>query len=167
MAEPCARGVTKLRPEPPTTAKLPHTAHIREAELPGDLDAVVRLWLAYLTWGNDGLEKRYGFRLPVREAVEHDLRSVAKFQRPDGRLLLAFEGDLIASEVDQTVGRMPPNGTTDNELTRRSVHRNALRQRALFGIMRVIVVKLIMGRSGSGVLPWRRWCRGARRFGSR
>ena len=124
-------------------------AHIREAELPGDLDAVVRLWLAYLTWGNDGLEKRYGFRLPVREAVEHDLRSVAKFQRPDGRLLLAFEGDLIASEVDQTVGRMPPNGTTDNELTRRSVHRNALRQRALF----CKVGRWSLCRSGANVVP--------------
>ena len=31
-------------------------AQIREAELPADLDAVQRLWLAYLTWGNDGLE---------------------------------------------------------------------------------------------------------------
>ena len=69
-------------------------AHIREAELPGDLDAVERLWLAYLTWGNDGLEERYGFRLPVQAAVEHDLRPVAKFQRPDGRLLLAFEDDV-------------------------------------------------------------------------
>jgi GNAT superfamily N-acetyltransferase len=68
-------------------------AHIREADLPGDLDAVERLWLTHLTWVNDGLEERYGFRLPVREAVEHDLRSVAKFQRPDGRLLLAFKGD--------------------------------------------------------------------------
>jgi hypothetical protein len=28
-------------------------AQIREAELPADLDAVQRLWLAYLTWGND------------------------------------------------------------------------------------------------------------------
>jgi len=37
------------------------------------------LWLEYLTWGNDGLESRYGFRLPVREAVEHDLASTARF----------------------------------------------------------------------------------------
>jgi ribosomal protein S18 acetylase RimI-like enzyme len=64
---------------------------IREANLSLDRDAVVRLWLDYLTWGNDGLESRYGFRLPVQQAVEHDLGSIAKFQPPDGRLLLAFE----------------------------------------------------------------------------
>jgi GNAT superfamily N-acetyltransferase len=74
-------------------SKLPRMAQIREAELPADLDAVQRLWLAYLTWGNDGLEDRYGFRLPIRGFVERDLRSVAKFQRPDGRLLLAIAGD--------------------------------------------------------------------------
>src|SRR6476469_6427498 len=44
-------------------SKLPRMAQIREAELPADLDAVQRLWLAYLTWGNDGLEDRYGSRL--------------------------------------------------------------------------------------------------------
>ncbi|MDP9295068.1 MAG: GNAT family N-acetyltransferase [Actinomycetota bacterium] len=67
---------------------------IREADLPRSVDAVGRLWLEYLTWGNDGLESRYGFRLPVQEAVEHDLATIAKFQPPDGRLLLAFEGDM-------------------------------------------------------------------------
>lgn len=66
---------------------------IRQAEFPGDLAAVERLWIAYLSWGNDELEGRYGFRLPVEEAVEHDLRTIAKFQPPDGRLLLAFDDD--------------------------------------------------------------------------
>ena len=47
-------------------------AQIREAELPAYLDAVQRLWLAYLTWGNDGLEDRYGFRLPIGGFVERD-----------------------------------------------------------------------------------------------
>jgi len=69
-------------------------AEIRDAVLPRDLDAVGRLWLEYLTWGNDQLESRYGFRLPVQEAVEHDLATVAKFRPPDGRLLLAFGGDV-------------------------------------------------------------------------
>jgi hypothetical protein len=69
-------------------------AEIREADLPGDREAVARLWLDYLMWGNDGLESRYGFRLPVQEAIEHDLGSIAKFQPPDGRLLLAFEDDV-------------------------------------------------------------------------
>lgn len=68
-------------------------AEIREASLPRDLDATERLWLEYLTWGNNGLESRYGFRLPVREAVDRDLASISKFQPPDGRLLLAFEDD--------------------------------------------------------------------------
>ena len=53
-------------------------AQIREAELPADLDAVQRLWLAYLTWGNDGLEDRYGFRLPIGGFVERDLRTHAR-----------------------------------------------------------------------------------------
>jgi hypothetical protein len=35
--------------------------------------------------------------------------------------------------------------------------------RTHFGIMPVILVKLIMACSGSGVLLWRRWCQGARR----
>jgi GNAT superfamily N-acetyltransferase len=80
-------------------------AEIREADLPGDGEAVARLWLAYLMWGNDGLESRYGFRLPVQEAVEHDLGSIAKFQPPDGRLLLAFEDDVaVGTAALQRIG---------------------------------------------------------------
>lgn len=67
---------------------------VREADLPRDLDAVEQLWLAYLNWGNDELEARYGFRLPVREAVERDVASIGKFQPPEGRLVLAFVGAL-------------------------------------------------------------------------
>lgn len=66
---------------------------VRDAKLPIDRESVERLWLAYLTWGNDELEARYSFRLPVQEAVERDLTTVAKFQPPTGRLLLAFSGD--------------------------------------------------------------------------
>jgi GNAT superfamily N-acetyltransferase len=65
---------------------------VRQADLASDSNDVARLWLAYLSWGNDGLEDRYGFRLPVEGAVEHDLATVAKFEPPDGRLLLAFDG---------------------------------------------------------------------------
>jgi GNAT superfamily N-acetyltransferase len=80
-------------------------AEIREADLARDLEAVGRLWLDYLTWGNDGLEARYGFRLPVHEAVEHDLASIAKFQPPDGRLLLAFEEDVaVGTACMQRIG---------------------------------------------------------------
>jgi GNAT superfamily N-acetyltransferase len=59
-----------------------------------DLHHVERLWLEYLTWGNDALHETYGFRLPVREAVDHDLATLDKFQPPDGRLLLAFHDDV-------------------------------------------------------------------------
>lgn len=66
---------------------------VRDARLPGDRDDVARLWLAYLSWGNDELERRYEFRLPVEEAVEHDLAEIERFLPPDGRLLLAVDGD--------------------------------------------------------------------------
>ncbi len=69
-------------------------ADVRDAVLPRDLEAVRGLWLDYLTWGNDELEARHGFRLPVQEAVEHDVAAIAKFQPPEGRLLLAFEDDV-------------------------------------------------------------------------
>jgi GNAT superfamily N-acetyltransferase len=62
---------------------------IRDASWPGDRAAIERLWLAYLTWGNDEMEARHGFRLPVREAVDQGLATIEKFQPPDGRLLLA------------------------------------------------------------------------------
>jgi GNAT superfamily N-acetyltransferase len=68
------------------------TALIRDADIPRELDVVRRLWLALLTWGNDEIEARHGFRLPVAETVEQDIEHVGMFQRPDGRLLLAFDG---------------------------------------------------------------------------
>jgi GNAT superfamily N-acetyltransferase len=80
-------------------------AEIREADLPGDREAVARLRLDYLMRGNDGLESRYGFRLPVQEAVAHDLGSIAKFHPPDGRLLLAFEDDVaVGTAALQRIG---------------------------------------------------------------
>jgi hypothetical protein len=80
-------------------------AEIRAGDLPRDVQAVGRLWLDYLGWGNDGLEERYGFRLPVREAVEHDLATIAKFQPPDGRLPLAFVDDVaVATACMRRIG---------------------------------------------------------------
>lgn len=66
-------------------------ADVRDAVLPRDLDTVRGLWLDYLTWGNDELDTRHGFRLPVQEAIENDIATIAKYQPPDGRLVLAFE----------------------------------------------------------------------------
>jgi GNAT superfamily N-acetyltransferase len=81
-------------------------ADIRDAVIPRDSDIVAGLWLDYLSWGNDGLEQRYGFRLPVEGAVEADLGTIAKFQAPDGRLLVAFEegaaiGTACMKRIDQ------------------------------------------------------------------
>jgi GNAT superfamily N-acetyltransferase len=55
-----------------------------------DRHAIRDLWLDYLTWGNDEMEIRHGFRLPVQETVERDLANITKFQPPDGCILLAF-----------------------------------------------------------------------------
>ena len=78
---------------------------IRDADLPGDANAVGRLWLDYLNWGNDGLETSFGFRLPVQEFVERDLASIGKFLPPEGRLLLAFEdGAAIGTAALQNIG---------------------------------------------------------------
>jgi GNAT superfamily N-acetyltransferase len=66
----------------------------READLARDLEAIRALWLDYLTWGNDEMESRHGFRLPVQEAVDRDIAGIAKFKPPGGRILLAFEQDV-------------------------------------------------------------------------
>ncbi len=67
---------------------------IRDGDLTRDHRAIRGLWLDYLTWGNDELEARHGFRLPVHEMVERDLANSAKFQPPDGCSLLAFVDDV-------------------------------------------------------------------------
>jgi ribosomal protein S18 acetylase RimI-like enzyme len=78
---------------------------IRDADAAQDADEVGRLWRDYLTWGNDGLESRYGFRLPVDDFVERDLHSIAKFLPPDGRLLLAVQGNRpIGTSALQRIG---------------------------------------------------------------
>jgi GNAT superfamily N-acetyltransferase len=80
-------------------------ATVRDARIPEDLEDVARLWFAYLSWGNDELESRFGFRLPVQEAVDQDIANVAKFQPPDGRLLVAVDGDeAIATAAMRRIG---------------------------------------------------------------
>lgn len=83
----------------------PSPVEVRDADLPGDRDAVGRLWLEYLSWGNDEMEARHGFRLPVREVVEQDLATIEKFQPPDGRLVLAFRaGDAFGIGCLRRIG---------------------------------------------------------------
>ena len=74
-------------------------ANIREADLPRDLEAVRRLWLEYLTWADDEVETRYGFPDSPLDEVDHDIATIARFQPPNGRLLLAFAGDQAVGTV--------------------------------------------------------------------
>jgi GNAT superfamily N-acetyltransferase len=78
---------------------------IRTAAIPDDLAHVRRLWLDYLSWGNDELAERHGFRLPVQEAVEHDVATIEKFQPPDGLLVLAYAGnDVFGTGAMKRIG---------------------------------------------------------------
>lgn len=72
---------------------------MRDAELSRDRSAIELLWLEYLTWGNGELEARHGFRFPVRETVDADLADIAKFEPPDGRILLAVARDAAVGLV--------------------------------------------------------------------
>jgi len=78
---------------------------IRNADLERDLPVVRDLWLEYLGWGNDEMEARHGFRLPVHETVEHDVANIGKFEPPHGRILLAFdEGAAVGIACMQRIG---------------------------------------------------------------
>lgn len=78
---------------------------ILNADLARDLPVVRSLWLDYLSWGNDEMEARHGFRLPVHEAVERDVANIGKFEPPDGRIVLAFEdGAAVGIACMQRIG---------------------------------------------------------------
>lgn len=67
---------------------------IRDAILPDDLEHIRKLWVEYLTWGNDKMQMLYGVHPHnPTEAVEHDIELIDKFLPPNGRLLLAFHND--------------------------------------------------------------------------
>jgi GNAT superfamily N-acetyltransferase len=67
------------------------TILVRDAELPQDVEAIERLWFEYLTWGNEEMQARHGVHPhSPRETVAQDIASIAKFQPPEGRLVLAF-----------------------------------------------------------------------------
>lgn len=102
---------------------------IRQADPSHDLDAVKTLWLEYLSWGNDELQRRFGFRLQIQDAVAHDLDTVAKFQPPDGRLLLAVEDDVAVGVV--CLRRMGPATAEIKRMYVRPAHRGRGLGRAL------------------------------------
>ena len=78
---------------------------IRDADVSKDLAAIRSLWMEYLTWGSDELESKYGFRLPVLEAVEQGIAHIDKFRAPGGRLLLACSAsDVVGIACLQRIG---------------------------------------------------------------
>lgn len=66
---------------------------IRDAEIPRDLPDIRRLWLEYITWTNAELEARYGFVESAVEFVDHDLATIDRYVKPDGRLFLLISLD--------------------------------------------------------------------------
>ena len=67
---------------------------VRSLELPDDLEAVRKLWMDYLSWGNNKMQELYGVHPHhPAETVEQDIRQISKFQPLHGQLLLAvYEG---------------------------------------------------------------------------
>ena len=64
---------------------------INEAKLPNDIDFIRQLWIDYLTWGNDTMQKLYGVHPhDPKDSVEQDIKMIDKFLPPNGRLILAF-----------------------------------------------------------------------------
>jgi GNAT superfamily N-acetyltransferase len=116
-------------------------ADLRDVELPRDVEAIERLWLDYLTWGNDELESRYGFRLPVREAVKRDLAALSKFQPPDGALLLAFEDNTAVGTA--CMRRIGPNTAEIKRMYVQPSHRRA-------GVGRAMLDQLIQAARTAG-----------------
>lgn len=63
---------------------------MRDAKLPDDVEDIRRLWVDYLTWGNETMQTLYGVHPHnPRETVEQDIEMIAKFLPPNGRLKLA------------------------------------------------------------------------------
>jgi ribosomal protein S18 acetylase RimI-like enzyme len=64
---------------------------IRNATLPNDIDVIRRLWVDYLTWGNDTMQSLYGVHPHhPEETATHDIAMIDKFLPPNGRLMLAY-----------------------------------------------------------------------------
>lgn len=68
----------------------------RTVVIPDDLEAVKKLWFAYLVWGNNKMQELYGVHPhDPKEAVEQDVQQISKFQPPYGQLVLSmYEGKI-------------------------------------------------------------------------
>jgi GNAT superfamily N-acetyltransferase len=72
------------------------TVQVRDVILPTDVDVVRKLWLDYLTWGNNEMQSLYGVHPHDPEvAVEQDIKLIDKFLPPHGRLILAVYDDKV------------------------------------------------------------------------
>jgi ribosomal protein S18 acetylase RimI-like enzyme len=64
------------------------------------------LWFDYLSWGNDEMEARHGFRLSVQEAVDRDVADIGRFEPPHGVLLLVSDDrEVIGTGAMQRIGQ--------------------------------------------------------------
>jgi len=85
---------------------------IRDAKLPNDVDNIKQLWTDYLTWGNDKMQLLHGVHPHnPSEAVEQDIKMIAKFLPPNGRLILAFVDEKACGigclkSINSTIGEI-------------------------------------------------------------
>lgn len=92
------------------------------------------LFWEYLQWANERLNVEYDINFPIKEALETDMQTLAKFMPPNGRLLLAEIDDEMAG-----LACMKKNNETTCEIKRMYVRPN-FRQK---GVGRALVQKLI------------------------
>lgn len=93
---------------------------IRQADPARDLAGFRALWGEYLTWADEQFDQRYGFRMPVDDILERNLAELTPFQPPQGRLLLAGDGeDMMA------VGCLQPLDPATAEIKRMFVRPQA------------------------------------------
>ena len=69
---------------------------VRSVKLPDDLEVIRKLWMDYLSWGNNKMQELYGVHPHhPAETVEKDIRQISKFQPPHGQLLLATHEGVV------------------------------------------------------------------------
>jgi GNAT superfamily N-acetyltransferase len=66
---------------------------IYQAQTDRDRALVRELFFEHLDWANQRLNREYGINFDIESMVEQDMANLEIFFPPDGRLLLAIEGD--------------------------------------------------------------------------
>jgi GNAT superfamily N-acetyltransferase len=111
------------------------TLTIRQAEGERDSAHVRELFGAYLQWVNACLNQEYGIDLDIEGMLERDMATLDIFRPPQGRLLLAFDGD-------QAVGVacmrpiLPGIGEIKRMYVRPSLRRRGVGRRLLEAVLR-------------------------------